>query len=626
MTNDVFSEIRSVFGRYKAEWLRGDVFRLFQKPEYFPELEEPRPTALVGGRGTGKTSVLKSLSYLGHYELNGRQPKAVVNAPYVGLYWCIDSNRVTGFAGPELEPRRWLRYFGHYVNLEVVGQLCQYLLWFETITGLAVTLPADKLNQVAASLHIDSVSTIKELATNVNNALVSLEASINSVADIGSMALSLQGVPIGYMASAITSTGSFREKIFYIIVDEFENLDRGQQALFNTLIKHGRDNYAFKIGMKESGWQTRETMSGEPLTHPGDYDLIDLSERFGNGQYPGFAREVCEVRLAHALTRAQLKDMPREISFYLEDLSVEEEARLLGLGRKVEPIRNEIQDNPELAGIAAGLSDLELYYLYRRGTQDSVTIAEVLHRYAESPSTFMASYRENYRQSLLFTISEHSGRGLQKYYCGWNTLAKVSGGNVRYLVEVLERAFELHRTSVGDIGKPVSARDQTEACIAVGRKYAQEVQSLDPQGHKLTFLLLGLGRLLNVLARDSLGKQPDTTSFVVTRPTSQDKDEEVEELMRIAVMHQVLRKWPATKLTNSTDSKEPEYSVHPIFSAFFVFPYQKKRRIRLSGEDLLVLSEDLKSGLKAILSSAGQVDDAAPPPPPQLSLFERAYG
>jgi hypothetical protein len=624
MAEDVFTAIRAVFGRYKAEWLRGDVFRLFQKPGYFPELEEPRPTALSGGRGTGKTSVLKSLSYSGHYELSGKSPEAATNAPYVGLYWCMDSTRVTAFSGPELEPRQWIRLFAHYVNLEIVALFCDYVLWFENTTNTKVRLNTSGVAKVGAALHLAGTVSIDELAIKVSEALVKLEASINSVADRANIPLSLQGVPIEYLADVLYSSEAFNGKVFYIIVDEFENLDETQQSLFNTLIKHGRDKYVFKIGMKDSGWRTKVTLSGESLTHPADYDLIDLSERFGNDQYPTFAREVCEARLALAFERASVSGMSREMSSYLQDLDPEEEAQLLGLARRIAPVREKAKKESN-GSLIDTLSDLDLYYLHRRAESEDVPLTEVLAEYGANPRGYLASYRENYRQALLFTISENSGKGLQKYYSGWNTLVKVSGGNIRYLVEIIERAFELHRITSNDIRKPISARDQTDACIAVGRKYAQEVQALDPQGHRLTFLLLGLGRFLSLLARHSLGKQPDTTSFVLARPMSQDKALELDELLRIAVMHQVLRKWPATKLTSQTEAKESEYSVHPVFSAFFVFPYQKKRRIRISGEDLLLLSVDLKAGLAAVLNAAGQADDESEAFPRQLSLFEAAY-
>lgn len=625
MATDPFAEIRSVFGRYKAEWLRGDVFRLFQKPDYFPELEEPRPTALVGGRGTGKTSVLKSLSYSGHYELNERSADAVAAANYVGLYWCIDSNRVSAFSGPELQPRQWNRYFGHYVNLEVVARFCEYILWYEQVTERQVSIPPAGLRKVCKSLHCTGVARVEELADAVSDALVTLEADINSVADSEPPQVSIQGVPIEYMADLLSSSDVLGNKVFYIIVDEFENLDEHQQSLFNTLIKHGRDKFAFKIGMKDSGWRTKTTLTGEVLTHPADYDLIDLSERFGNGQYPGFAQEVCDARLAHAFKRAGMQQVPTDIRSYLADLSVEDEARLLGIERRIAPIRAIARQSTTYPEAVDELGDLDLYYLYRRAEAAGSTLEAVLAQYVKDPINYLASYRENYRQALLFTISEQSGRGLQKYYCGWSTLTKVSGGNIRYLVEIIERAFELHRNNCNNIRIPVSPRDQTEACILVGRKYVQEVQALDPQGHRLTYLLLGLGRVFYLLARHSVGKQPDTTSFVLTRPSVPSAAQELDDLLRAAVMHQVLRKWPATKLTSNTEAREPEYSVHPVFSAFFVFPYQKKRRIRLAGEDLLLLSANLKAGLSAILAAGDRViDDGIFPE--QLNLFGAAYG
>ena len=625
MPEDVFGAIRGVFGRYKAEWLRGDVFHLFRRPGYFPELEEPRPTALVGGRGTGKTSVLKSLSYVGHYELNGRDQSAPVNAPYAGLYWCIDTNRVSAFSGPELTAEQWLRVFGHYVNLEVVAQFCDYVLWYERITGFEVVLPRKHLKRVGASLHAQDVQDVHSLAERVAEELVRLESSVNTIADAGPVSLSLQGTPIEYIAEGLSAIPAFANRVFYIIIDEFENLDRRQQSLLNTLIKHGRGRVIYKIGVKESGWRTKETMSGEPLIHPGDYDLIDLSERFGDGQYARFAREVCDARLSHAFQRAGLADLPTEMPQYFETLSVDDEARLLGVEERVRAPRREALADAKFAPLVSEMPDLDLYYLARKAESDGVPLRSVLADLTRSPDTYLRSYRQNYRQALLYTIRKHSGRGLQKYYAGWSTLSKVSGGNIRYLVEIVERAFEIHSESRNDISVPVSPKDQTDACIAIGRKYTQEVQALDPQGQRLTFLLLGLGRFFGLLARHSMGRQPDTTSFVITTPSDPAIASELQGLLRTAVMHQILRRWPATKLTSANEAKEPEYSVHPVFSAFFVFPYQKKRRIRLKGDDIVLLASNVKDGLSALLSAADLEDDITDAPD-QLSLFEAAYG
>jgi hypothetical protein len=60
-------QLSELFGSYRAEWLREHIFELFKEPKYFPELLTLRPCVLMGGRGTGKTSVLRSLSYEGQF-------------------------------------------------------------------------------------------------------------------------------------------------------------------------------------------------------------------------------------------------------------------------------------------------------------------------------------------------------------------------------------------------------------------------------------------------------------------------------------------------------------------------------------------------------------------------------
>jgi len=60
MSNDTdLEKLNSLFGSYKAEWLRSKIFDLFAEPSYFPELKDNRPCVLEGGRGTGKTTVLR---------------------------------------------------------------------------------------------------------------------------------------------------------------------------------------------------------------------------------------------------------------------------------------------------------------------------------------------------------------------------------------------------------------------------------------------------------------------------------------------------------------------------------------------------------------------------------------
>src|SRR5271156_973420 len=116
-SNEPIEQLGNLIGTFKAEWLRERVFDLFTRPAYFPELETARPCVLVGGRGMGKTTVLRSLSYEGKFALSGRDVTAINDWTYYGFYYRVDPNRVTAFRGADLRPEIWPRLFSHYLNL-----------------------------------------------------------------------------------------------------------------------------------------------------------------------------------------------------------------------------------------------------------------------------------------------------------------------------------------------------------------------------------------------------------------------------------------------------------------------------------------------------------------------------
>ena len=604
-----------LFGIYRAEWLSDALFGLFTKPSYFPELETPRPCVLEGGRGTGKTTVLRCLSYDGRFALEGEQRDRVREWRYFGFYYKVNTNSVRAFEGDDLSDRQWQKLFAHYLNLILCGRVAEFLSWYRDVTGLAIELPATVCSEVAETLFCDHAETQDELLAAIEKGIRRFEGWVNNINPDDMPKLSMQQVVVDTLCSTVLDLPEFRGKHLFFIIDEFESLLDDQQAIVNSLVKHCGPGYTFKIGVRELGWRRRSTLNDdEQLQSPADYERIDINQRLNGDQFTKFATEVCRLRAAERFPEGL------DLEAMLPALAIEEEAELLGVDAKSQEVVNELRmTDRALVDAVSDAKPLELALLQYWSRTQRLPLAEVALDWRKNPETWRERYH-NYRVPLLFTLRGNRP-GLRKYYSGWRTFTLLAGNNIRYLLQLVGEALRLQlENGLPADGEPISPEIQTKAAIAVGGRNVKELEGLGVHGGQLTRLVLSLGRLFETLAREPEHKRPETTRFVL--PEDEPLDD-VEDLLRAAVMHLALSRRVSSQRTD-LDLKAYDYAVHPIFSAFFYFSHRSMRKIRLSPDDIRRLMLDPKRTIREIVGSKDNGIEA--PLPDQLRLFENFYG
>ena len=174
-------DLVELFGIYRAEWLSDALFRLFSRPSYFPELETPRPCVLEGGRGTGKTTVLRCLSYEGRYALEGADGAPITEWAYFGFYYKVNTNSVRAFQGDELSERQWQKLFAHYLNLILCGRVVEFLVWHQTVASGDLDFPQDICGDVAESLFCEPASTLEQLLASIQRGVRRFEGWVNNI-------------------------------------------------------------------------------------------------------------------------------------------------------------------------------------------------------------------------------------------------------------------------------------------------------------------------------------------------------------------------------------------------------------------------------------------------------------
>lgn len=617
-SSKIQQQLSDVFGTYRAEWLQDQVFELFTEPRYFPELTTRQSCVLIGGRGTGKTTVLRGLSYQGQERLAARRNDEGCNqSSFIGVYHRINTNHIAAFDGGGIATESWQRIFAHYFNLLLCQLLFEFLVWHSDRNESQLDLDRRKLKRVCRSLHVEYDDDPTELLNRIIDSILEFESHINNINDNASVPLSIQQRPVELLCDTILSATPFAGKHIFFLLDEYENLLPYQQKVVNTFIKHTSGNHFFKIGVKELGWSCRSTLQpNEQLISPADYALIPISDRMSDEAFLSFATDVCENRLA----QVEIDGKPIRIKLRksLPAISCEDEAELLGVRNRISGVvdkyRPEIDDRH--VDLLESMTPLEQFFFDGWIGSHNESAAELLDNILSSPRKWKERF-DNNKYACLFAVRQNK-RGIDKYYCGLEVYSQLACGNIRYMLELVDHSFLRHIREENDPLEPISSANQTKATQHVGSMNLAELEGLSVSGARLTKMLLSLGRVFQQLAADPFGHAPEVNQFHFINRT-----DDVEALLSNAVMHLALVRIPGTKLGSESNVIEFDYTIHPIFAPLFEFSPRRKRKMEISSDDLVELIEHPKSGIADLLKRHNR--SCSVPAPRQLALFSQFY-
>ena len=595
-------------GSFRAENLeRRVLFELYTAPSYFPELLQPLPCFLQGGRGTGKTTVLRYLSY--EAALAGANEEQ----PFHGLYVKFERSEISAFKGAGLDDDSWSRLFAHYMNLVQCLSLLEYvrIAYHEDLESLQ----GDAFQRFTRSLRLSNqIETVDDAVKSIYDLIIDLQHSVNNIQDKPVIDTSTMGVPVKYLVNACDAIPKFSERQVAFLFDEFEVLRNYQQRVVNTLIKEANDRITFKIGVREEGLRERVVVGGDQeIRTPADYALVRIEERLQGDSWGEFATMVVSGRLTPIWD--QDVNPIRDLQLLFPSLTTEEEAILLG----AKDVADRARENQSEHGVLEGLTDYEVFFADFIARSRSKSIADVVETIRNGGSEYR-NLRNNYDFAALFTLKRRRP-GRTKYYCGWQTLLALANGNIRYLLQLVSTILQEHSLKEGTLSVPVATETQTDCCATVGSEILRDSEGISLSGARLMKLVLALGQVFHELAVTPEGHAAEITQFEISNEATAAPDEleAVRNVLRDAVMHLALVRISGTKLGGDADTRTYDYMLHPIFAGFFRYSYRRKRKMGLSTAEIIGLIETPKPTITQILRRHHR---AAPTElPGQLQLF-----
>ena len=618
------------FDVLRAEDLGEDLYEFYAPLENLirkvsgVDIKGSRSSFLIGGRGTGKTMVLKFLSLdmqLKDYIKRELKTNKTINdlskeeilsflktTNFIGLYLHFRSTEYDSITG-EVKS-----LFGPYLSIKISESFIRCLEIFkqsglvsENEEKLLVTYFLKCINNSSSA-----VKTFSELINHIREVILSEfelifeKSAYYSLEDIKKEHV----IPSVISAKLIYSFPQYTfstlkyldRKSLFIMLDELEFLDDYQLSYIGKLIKDSDETpVIFKIGSRNMPPVIPVGSSDQVLQETDDFRRIDITDSL-NAAHGG--KKTDYINLIRSILNKRLEKSEYFKSLGIDDVTqlfpptlIENEALLLVKGRDIhwDLFRNylkneEAREQDEIKKIIDFLQypqnplveklNMLLYY---RGFQPE-EIKNLYLRYLENKSKM---YRELYKKNslnLLFQLC--SDYKSEKKYVGIDVFTHLSSGVIRNAIELcnssLNTAYNYGYTPKKD--HPIDVEFQDRGVKNYSKLQFDRMQRIKKgAGMNVQELIKEIGSIFRRIHLDRYLVEPEPTHFEINYSELRDNSKEIFDA---AIDYSCLQEKKPMEPKNKYDIKNRDFILNRIFAPWFKISYRVRGRTFITADQI----------------------------------------
>lgn len=641
--------LSSFFAKNRAEEMPDDVWGKYVLPFDYKTIDlrqYSKASVIVGGRGSGKTMFLK---YHCHPTIFSRSRKEL-RPPIlenIGIYWRPD----TSFT--QLLSKQWLngQWYGCFLTFMTLSILIEFSRLINNIINSKIENEElkEKLKSIflpkviMQSLSCDSNTSIhlKDSEEYFQNSLFELCNWINNPRDSSPpIELDLKQTLLLIINSINSCLDDKNKTSYHIYIDEFENLTGQQQEVINTFMKHGTSPLLFSVAYKKNANVTYKTISNENIVPRNDYRIIDLEENFIKG-FELFSAEVLVLRLVDNKSGIKLDniiDYSDERS--LKDRQEEEYKKSVkDLACKFLPSKSYSQISTDILiddvlrrKLTKWIEDgLKLHKKDKLSSSDfindnspeaSIVNGALLNRTRTNPVQLLSKFVEynqnrtkqspynawianNLVGSILYIYNRISTR-VCPIYGGFNQFQFMARGNLRHFIELCYQSIkkaEFDLINSDNELYEISIETQSRATYNTSCLELEKISDLGPNGHHLKKIANRLGKLFSTIQNRKSQSEPELNHFTFELSDKSQLSSFTQELLNEALVWSVLFEEKSTKIKSNTSIEPKDYILHPVLAPCFGISYRKKRKIKLTLNELQIIFEGDDKSYSSFINS-----------------------
>lgn len=600
--------------------------------------KEYMPKYLIGGKGCGKTHILRYFSFpLQKIKYNNNIDDLLQKDKYIGLYSVFHGLNSSRFFGKGITDDEWYSVFEYYFELYICDNLLHTIKEILELLNVGGEIEESLVQSILSIFsnynEIRNVTTFaaiielicdlrRKIDLEVLNAAFTRKLNYEDVKILFSPGDLLFGIP-NCVSSCLEN---FKDVKFIYIFDEYEKLYEWQKKFVNTLVWDKKKPVTFWIGARRYGYTTRETQSGQEMKTGSEFQGVDLDFliRSNEDLYKQFAEKLYLNRLQKYYEYKGLKvnveelknsfsckfetyDENKILNEVIEKNRKKEYKHLRELRRKLSSgIKNgqalDLTDDSVIEEIIAAVTSstngnpleqkYKLFYLYglwykadKNDTFNDIlsTVDKEFNKFKKGePSKFREIVDKRKKDLIAQLAKENDIKNTE--YSGINEFIKISEGNPRSFILILKKTVEFAKIRgerpLEDIGK-ISLDAQFLAVYDTARWFYEDAELVGENGKNV---YSSLRRLTDYFMLERFCDKPVETTvscfYVKAEALSKNSIECIEAMK----MHSILIEDESGRREKNSGRKERLFQINKVLAPLWNLPIAVRGSLSLSTE------------------------------------------
>lgn len=576
------------------------------------------PKYILGGKGCGKTHLLRYYSYPLQKLRWGSFSEVIANDKYIGIYSILSTLDASRFEGKNVPEEQWTALFKYYFELYIAAFILKTLSEFiesDNETGREEAFVRAVVSQFLKDIALKQ-NDLESLINYVEEERKNIDFEIENVAFTGNfnnvkIILKAGGLIFNIPIILKKVYPEFKEVKFIYIMDEYEKLFDWQKRYVNSLVWEKIYPSTFWIGARKYGYTDMHTETGEELKKGSEYLPFFLDEHFQKNEkdFDVFARELILKRLkredkgAVSELEAKFKNGKESIA---EHIKLSKKGNYKHLKNLVNSIKLSIkkgivaEDEKAILTIVDNIvadtdnnpleQKYKLYLFYQMWAEHrpvtlvhiSETVRDEYLKYKKDKDSKFNNIVEKYKSDLIAQLCEENG---EEYYAysGLDALISLSWGNPRVLLLLLKKTIEkaevLQNRPLESDGE-ISLRAQYLGIKETSGWYLDDSELTGVEGSNAITAIRNLAEYFRLYR---FSDKPTDTSVCAFNFGTEDISQKAASLIRLLELHSLLIKVDNERKQKNSGKSEITYQLNRILAPYWNLPSARRGIADFSG-------------------------------------------